>query len=135
MKPIAIKNIGIDEENGLEQQIVVNQFTVDTEAEKIIIVYKIQLLSPKGIVIKESDPMTYVRYNESDIVYMPGDVITLAVLNMKGGEIKAAVIAKGGELKKSGNMKFDELRNMDIGQQISKMIQSDIDNYPNLEQN
>lgn len=121
MKPIAVKKLGIDEETGLEQQIVINQFTVDTEVERIIIIYRFELLSPKGKVVKRSDPMSYERYNRPEILYKEGE------------QIDEKTVAKGGEVKNEGNMKFDKLRESEVGKMLSALINGDIELVKSVE--
>ncbi len=127
MTPIAKKSLGIDQESGLEQQIVITQLTIDSTSEIVVIVYRLELLSPKGTVVRRSDPKTYTRYNLPNILYKSGDVITPEVLDVDGVTvITPAVISDGTEVKLIGNMKFDLLRNSPIGQGITGLIGLDI---------
>lgn len=133
MIPIAKKSLGIDQQSGLEQQIVINQLTIDSESEIVVIVYRIELLSPKGTVIKRSHPLNYTRYNLPDILYKEGDIITPEVLDEDGITIiTPAVIATGVEVKLTGNMKFNLLRNSTLGQGITGLINLDINNIKGI---
>lgn len=63
IRPIAERNIGIDPEIGLEKVLKIWQFTVDAKAEKIVVVYDIDTLSPTGVVVNTQANNTYERYN------------------------------------------------------------------------
>lgn len=126
MTPISIKSLGIDQESGLEQQISVTQLTIDAEAEMVVIIYRIELLSPNRTIVRRSNPLSYTRYNLPTILYNPGEIIKKAVLDENGEIITPEIIAIGGEIKLIGNMKFDLLRNSSLGQGITGLINLDI---------
>lgn len=98
MTPIATKDLGINETTGLNERLVVWQITIDSQSEKIVVVYKIQTISPTGIVIAETENMTYERFNSDH------------------------------------NDKFNQLRNSQVGQMITGLIEQDLNEYPNLAQ-
>ena len=50
MKPLAIKNIGV-QENGLELILKIWSFFVDAKNEKITVVYNMETISPNGTVV------------------------------------------------------------------------------------
>lgn len=101
MTPIATKKF-TNSDLQLDQQIVVWQLTIDAFSEIVVVVYRIETLSPTGVVVSISDNQTYTRYN------------------------KAAQIDIAGNETSSSNMKFDTLRNSALGQGISGLITQDL---------
>lgn len=110
MKYLVKKELGIDEITGLNQRVIITQFMIDAASEKISIQYKIETLSPTGVVVKSSNPLVYTRYNRVEVLDENGNVV------------------------KEANMKFNQLKDSTLGQTILGMLQTDIDGYPDLAQ-
>ena len=65
--------------------------------------------------------MSYERYNRPDVLYTEGD------------QIDENTIAKGGEVKTAGNMKFNLLRESTIGQMLTGMFTLDINTIQSVD--
>ena len=127
MIPISTKSLGTNPTTGLEDRIVVWQLTIDAQAEKVVVVYKIETISPTSVVVATSDNMVYERYNRPATLYSEGETITPVILDVDGVTvITPAVIASGVEVKVAGNLKFNILRASALGQGITSIINSDL---------
>lgn len=100
-QPIAVKSLGTDSLTGLAQRISIWQLTIDSKAEKVVVVYDIETLSPNGKVVATSPVKTYERTNKPAV--MNADTVTTPA-----------------------NLKFNELRASQVGQMISGMIAADL---------
>lgn len=106
MKAIATLSLGVNDLTGSEEQVSVWSILIDAEEEKISVGYKIEVLSPKGIVVASSQKQFYYRRN-----------------NVEQRD-------PNGELIAPANMKFDALRESPIGKAIEGLIDSDLKEYP-----
>ncbi len=61
--PITTKNLGINQETGLEEILKVWEVNTSARKELIRVVYEIVTLSPTGIEIKSSGDLEYGRFN------------------------------------------------------------------------
>lgn len=62
--PIAIKDFGIDTDSGLNKQLIVYGMNINTDMERIELLYKIVLISPTGIQFEQSRG-SYIRDNST----------------------------------------------------------------------
>jgi len=62
--PIAIHNLGIDPETGLERSIIVTSFYVRAMIENIQVEYYLLTYSPTGVVVRQEGPFSYERFND-----------------------------------------------------------------------
>ncbi len=61
--PIITKNLGVNQETGLEEVLKVWSVYIDAETELILVGYKIYILGTTGVEVKESHKIEYSRYN------------------------------------------------------------------------
>jgi hypothetical protein len=61
--PIVTKNLGVNQETGLEEVLKVWSVYIDAETELILVGYKIYILGTTGVEVKESHKIEYSRYN------------------------------------------------------------------------
>jgi hypothetical protein len=61
--PIVTKNLGVNQETGLEEVLKVWSVYIDAESELILVGYKIYILGTTGVEVKESHKIEYSRYN------------------------------------------------------------------------
>lgn len=116
----------LDQESGLPVTADIYKIDINSETESIRVGVRLKYLSPTGATVKTSTH-EYVRYNNYDVKYAEGDIITAEELEEDDITVKSpAVIATGSEIKEKGNMFFDNLVNSDPGILISKMIQQDL---------
>lgn len=100
-QPIAVKSLGTDTASGLNQQLVVWQLTIDSKAEKVVVVYNIETLSPNGKVVSVGENKTFERYNKPKVINADSTITP-------------------------GSYKFTELRNSTVGKMIKGMIEADV---------
>lgn len=63
MTPIAQKSIGVNQTTGLEQIVKIHQINIDAKAEKIVVVYDVDTISPTGVVVATESNKTFERFN------------------------------------------------------------------------
>jgi len=64
MTPIAIHQLGLDAETGLNRSIIVTGINIRADIENIIVEYYILTYSPTGVVVRKEGPFNYFRYND-----------------------------------------------------------------------
>ena len=64
MTPIAIHQLGLDAETGLNRSIIVTGINIRADIENIIVEYFILTYSPTGVVVRREGPFNYLRYND-----------------------------------------------------------------------
>lgn len=116
MTPIATKKIQNDPKTNLEQYINVWQLTIDAKAEIISVVYEVVVVAPNKEVASVKEISNYTRCNIPELVEIKDE---------DGKVISPKVEA---------SLKFNELRDSQLGQTIAAMIQQTINLYPNLNQ-
>lgn len=94
--PIASKSFGTDQETGLEKRILAHSFHCDAKANRITVICDVVLMSPTGKIVSIVMPVTYRRENIAETPTI------------------------------NASLKFDQLRNSQIGQGIIQLIQGDI---------
>jgi hypothetical protein len=110
MTPIAIKNLPADS-TGCTRKVIVWGININAKSEEIQVIYDLAYIGKDGSIIHYiEENANYRRYNRP--VEMNGEI-----------EVTPA------------NMKFDELRNSEIGQAITALIENDLLKYPDLTQN
>lgn len=62
---IAVKLIGTDSASGLPQRVYVSSLLIDADFKIVTVTYRLQLLSPNGVVVSNSENFTYTRFNDS----------------------------------------------------------------------
>ncbi len=112
MKAIAKKSLGINTSTGLEEQISAYTIFISTLEEKIQVGYKIQSLSPTGVIVSETELKYFNRINQKE---------------QTGIGIQGERIVVSPE-----NNKFNQLRESEIGLAITSLIASDLDSYPDF---
>jgi len=105
------KDLGLDEDSGLQKQVQFWNIDINGKTEVVTVKYDIVLLAPKGQVVKILETNQYRRFNRPDILDDEGNVILPA------------------------NMKWDQLKESATGKGILEMIDLDVKNYPDLKQN
>ncbi len=118
--PIYSKSLGIDDVTGSEVIIEVFSFSVSSDDEEVIVFYKLKFLSPKQIPLK-METASYIRLNRPDLYYYVGEM-------MDDGNI-----SDGTQIKIQGNMKFDLLRNSQVGQMLAGLFKLDIDSIKSIQ--
>lgn len=140
--PIAVFNLNANNNLGLLQQVVVWQYFDDAFSSKISIMYRVETLSPTGVVVAVGEMQTLVIKDEDAILWEVGEVITPAVITGGGSpsnpeplvQVSPAVIAVGGEIKVPAVTDYTDLRSgtklKPWHTEIKKMIKDVVKNYP-----
>ena len=130
MRVIVQKLIGTDSETGLDRYVQIFKVNIDGEYSIITVYYRVGLLTPTGLMIKEESRDSYTRYDRH-ATYKDIEVeITPAVYyevdeDMGGGElsdgsqIKTPAITEFQTVEdKPDKLKYTELEESPIGQGI-----------------
>lgn len=132
-KPITTKDCGIDEITGLQKNIEVFHLDINSDSEVVNVEYREIYMSPTNVEVKRVSS-GYTRFNKPAENYQNGEIITPAVKDEDGIVTTPAEVSDGTQVKIKASMKFDDLRNSDVGKMIIGMIDLDFKVYPNLAQ-
>lgn len=105
---IAIKNLEIDSDNGLQKQIQVFGIDINAKEKTITVKYDVCLISPSGKVVSILETSSYKRLDKAADKDPAG-----------AGDIPALT-------------QYSDLANSKLGETIKSMIEMDLTKYPEM---